>query len=1057
MIHDIGDEHPNSTASPSRVATRQLEAVFNHPASFAAILEPDGTLLVANEPAYEIIDALPADVEGQPFWETPWWTHSEAVQAELRDAIDRAATGESVYLETEYFGADNQRHAVDMLLQPVMDEGGEVDFIAAEGSDITERKRATTELRESQAALQQLYRITSSTDHSFEEKIRQLLDLGCERLDLDIGFLSTIDVDDGHFEIIEARGPHELIYSGATSPLSTTYCRRAIEADGLLGVQDAEAEGWEDDPAYERFDLGCYLGGKILVDGSLYGTLCFADDAARDIMFSEAERTFVELITEWVSHELERREAEQERREAQQQLEDTLERVEDGFFAVNDDWEFTYLNSRAEAILERSADDVVGANVWEEFPEAVNDLFYEEYHRAMETQESVSFEEYYDPLDVWVEVDVHPSEDGLSVFFREITERKRRETILRGLLETSRALLRAETPDDIAELVVEAVDEILGYDITEVHLYDPESETLEPAAATDTTRELMPEQLTYPVGEGLPGHVFEQNNAERYADITAIDDYDYGEIRSAMALPLGEHGTLSIGDPLADAFDESDTAVANILTTNAEAAFDRAERQQALVQYETILENVEDMVYVLDEEGRFTFVTQPLADRVGYDRADLVGEHVSLVLDDGAVAKGQDVIDDLRTSPSTSSRPFEVESITADGERVPIKIDVSLLPPEASVEGTLGVVRDISELAETRAQLTDERDRFTYLFENLPDPVIEVEFVDEEPLVRSVNPAFTDVFGYEVDRIHGESLNSLIVPSALDSEAASLDKRTLQGQLNYAEVRRETASGMRHFLFRGVPYAREGSDGERYGFGIYTDITEQKERERYLQVVNRILRHNLRNDLNVVSGYADLLADELDDPDLVDYAASIQEIADELGDMSEDARKIERLVGRRGADELDTIELTSRITDGIEECRVAHPDAKIATDLPDSVHVSADERLADILDHLVENAIEHNDHPTPRVELRVETCEPDADSADEVALTVLDNGPGIPERERALIMGERDITQLNHATGIGLWVVKWVVESYGGELTLAEADDGGSVVTLRLNRADAAT
>lgn len=72
-----------------------------------------------------------------------------------------------------------------------------------------------------------------------------------------------------------------------------------------------------------------------------------------------------------------------------------------------------------------------------------------------------------------------------------------------------------------------------------------------------------------------------------------------------------------------------------------------------------------------------------------------------------------------------------------------------------------------------------------------------------------------------------------------------------------------------------------------------------------------------------------------------------------------------------------------------------------------------------------------------------------------MTITVLDNGPGIPEREQALIMGEREITQLNHATGIGLWVVKWVVESYGGELTFDESEDGGSAVTLRLDRADA--
>jgi PAS domain S-box-containing protein len=98
------------------------------------------------------------------------------------------------------------------------------------------------------------------------------------------------------------------------------------------------------------------------------------------------------------------------------------ERITDGFFALDDDWAFTYLNAAAEDILEVDAEDVLGENVWEAFPEATEYAFYPEYHRAMETQEPVTFREHFPPLDKTFEVRAFPSPDGLSVHFRTVVE-----------------------------------------------------------------------------------------------------------------------------------------------------------------------------------------------------------------------------------------------------------------------------------------------------------------------------------------------------------------------------------------------------------------------------------------------------------------------------------------------------------------------------------------------------------------------------------------------------------------------------------------------------------
>jgi PAS domain S-box-containing protein len=116
-----------------------------------------------------------------------------------------------------------------------------------------------------------------------------------------------------------------------------------------------------------------------------------------------------------------------ERVEMERERGAVLERVSDAFFALDRGWRFTYLNEQAEELLDRTADDLVGQSVWEEFPEAVGSVFEEQYRTAMETQETVSFEEYYPPLSMWVEVRAYPSETGLSVYFRDISERKTNE------------------------------------------------------------------------------------------------------------------------------------------------------------------------------------------------------------------------------------------------------------------------------------------------------------------------------------------------------------------------------------------------------------------------------------------------------------------------------------------------------------------------------------------------------------------------------------------------------------------------------------------------------
>lgn len=169
--------------------------------------------------------------------------------------------------------------------------GGRVDRFV----DVSRFVRADDGLRE----LHQLM----VTDGSFAERLHEVLSLGSDRLDLPYGFVTAID--DGQQEVLDAIGDHELLQPGQSAPLLQTYCRRTLAADGLVTIADAVAAGWENDPAFETFDLGSYIGAPIRIDGDHYGTLCFASGTPR-AEFGDEETLFVEFAAAWAGWELER-------------------------------------------------------------------------------------------------------------------------------------------------------------------------------------------------------------------------------------------------------------------------------------------------------------------------------------------------------------------------------------------------------------------------------------------------------------------------------------------------------------------------------------------------------------------------------------------------------------------------------------------------------------------------------------------------------------------------------------------------------------------------------
>lgn len=155
---------------------------------------------------------------------------------------------------------------------------------------------------------------------------------------------------------------------------------------------------------------------------------------------------------------------------ARNQITKILESITDAFFALDTEWRFTYLNQQAERLLQRKREELLGQCLWDEFPDAVTSLFDKEYHRAATEQVSVEFEAFYPPLNTWFFVHAYPGEQGLSVYFEDISDafgelrlRKQAEETLRSSEERYRLLFESNPHpmwvNDIETLAILAVNE----------------------------------------------------------------------------------------------------------------------------------------------------------------------------------------------------------------------------------------------------------------------------------------------------------------------------------------------------------------------------------------------------------------------------------------------------------------------------------------------------------------------------------------------------------------------------------------------------------------------
>lgn len=323
-------------------------------------------------------------------------------------------------------------------------------------------------------------------------------------------------------------------------------------------------------------------------------------------------------------------------------------------------------------------------------------------------------------------------------------------------------------------------------------------------------------------------------------------------------------------------------------------------------------------------------------------------------------------------------------------------------------------------------------ERFGRLFELTEDAVAVIELVDGTPVVRAVNPAFDEVFGYDRAEVVGSSLNEFIVPETRRHKSVEFDQRTKRGQFNQAVVARQTADGIRRFRYRGIPYTEDGSP---YGLAIYTDITDRYRRRRTHHVLQCHLQQALADRLPAIDDAAEAVRG--DDPSGT-AGERLQELTEELATVRDRVAAAADIVG--------TSDIDWGVTDlspVLREAAAAHDEPsgpRVEVDVPPELAAMTDDRVAVAVENLLASA---GDRGATEVQVVA------GRDGNQAVVDVTDDGAELHRRVRRAIFDDRSVSQPPTDGVLGLWVTKWLIEEYGGWLS-ATREDGETVVTARL-------
>lgn len=466
-----------------------------------------------------------------------------------------------------------------------------------------------------------------------------------------------------------------------------------------------------------------------------------------------------------------------------------------------------------------------------------------------------------------------------------------------------------------------------------------------------------------------------------------------------------------------------------------EQSLDLQAQADQLRKFKQAVEASGHAILMSDTDGTIEYVNPAFESMTGYSRDEAVGKSTEL-LNSGEMSIehyeqlwGTITDGDVWCEEITNQRK-DGSLYTADQTIAPI---VENGEPTAFV----AVQTDITERKELEKRLSLHRD----IVERIEDPIM-IQTTDGE--FRLVNDALCSFAGLSREQLLSDDEYEFMDPETATTIARQ-KRRVIETEqpVEYSvEPTFEYSDREAIFYTSRYPYYVEG---ELAGtLAICRNVTALEERTRQLQVLDNILRHNIRNNLNVIHGRGEQLREGVDG-ELESTADIIVDQAEDLLTTSEKSRAVTNALNE--SVESTLIDLGQLVRSVAKRIAADYPEADIAVRGSTELSVTGTLSLDSVLEELFTNAVIHNDSDEPR--LRIEL------SADEeyATVTVRDNGPGISEFDKDVLESGGAIEKLSHSSGLGLWLVYWAIKRSGGNIRV-DCKPKGTEINIELLLAD---
>lgn len=455
-------------------------------------------------------------------------------------------------------------------------------------------------------------------------------------------------------------------------------------------------------------------------------------------------------------------------------------------------------------------------------------------------------------------------------------------------------------------------------------------------------------------------------------------------------------------------------------------------------RYQQLISTSPAPINLFDASGEILWGNDAVLDLLNLpSRERLVGRSIFEFIDtDDHETAAQELSEVVENKVSTG--PTKMQLRPPDGEKRTIRVSTAPGTYQGQDIGQ-AVIVDITQLEAVQAELEAEREFIEEAINTLQDVFYVLDSAGE--LVRW-NDTLVEKSGYTEPEVRDMDLEDFFVEDDAERVAESIATAFSEGN-DTLEATVVTKRGAK------IPYEfrkrRLFRDGEVAGVvGIGRDVSDRNARDQHLHAVDRLLQHHLRNQVTVIRGQAEILRMEgVESPEHLDR---IESASEKLLSLFDDHHHIVGVLTDR--DQVESIDVVPIIESTLQEIERSHPDVTVTREVPAEATVSALSTLPNAVRELVENAIEHNDAQEPTVEVVV------TDEEETVTIQILDNGPRIPESERESLETDSALGPTFHSTGLGLWLVHWIVKRSGGTLSFDENSPRGNVVTMLFQTPD---